>query len=438
MSTTVRDNSLLPFFAGLSTAAIVGWFLVPQNPFRTLTQVLFVALIHTILTVTASAIGFGMTSVLLGRNSRGVSSLSISTACWIAPLAVCLRYASVLALPLAVVVAGSVTAAVCIAYGIADDVAQQSQPTDTHPTMFQLLRPAPLSKFLWMSLAALGFQTAMVAAVSREVVSGSVAAGLSTGLIVWKSVNYRTPRLAVRRVRNLVSSWAILAIAFLLSASAFHSKGGGTGNLDTTEKLKGDGDGHFRGIVLLTDRPPEEQHRETLSLPFSPAYTVTSSRIPLKIRFSGEYWFFQFPDFAPPSNAAVMHGVPGEVGFHSTDSRPILMEAHQSLSSAIDLTNFQSIRVEVRNSDSFPGSVAMELVVSDGQNPRTRLSLGKAEVAEKAQTSQAGKIQTLDFDVPAVPGIPAVDRVTFRFLPNRSRWQFSPEISIESITLNPR
>jgi hypothetical protein len=114
------------------------------------------------------------------------------------------------------------------------------------------------------------------------------------------------------------------------------------------------------------------------------------------------------------------------------------MEAHQSLSSPFDLTTFRSIQVEVRNSDSYPGSVPLELIVSDSKKLRATLSLGRAEIAEKSTSGRTGRIMTLTFQVPAVPRIASFDRLTFRFLPNPVRWQFSPAITIESITVNPR
>jgi hypothetical protein len=435
---SLPGGSELPLFAGFALSAAVGWLLVPHQKFQSLTQVFIFAAIHTGLTVAASVMGFRITSYLLARRAGPVSSYSIAIASWIAPLAVCLSYASILALPIAVLVAGSITSVVRRGYGIPDDAESPPQPTGADKKIFQLLRPPPLSRFLWMSLAAFCLQGGTVAALSGKVASGAALASLAAVFIVWQSAHYRTMRAAARRVRNLVSSWIILAIAFLLTVGAIHSRRGGSGNLETAGKIQDGHDGHFRGIFLVPDRPREDQPRQNVSLPYSAADMAPKSRVPLKIPFDGEYWFFQPPDSKPPSDATVMHGVPGQVGFHSTNSRPIWMEAHQSLSSPFDLTTFRSIQVEVRNSDSYPGSVPLELIVSDSKKLRATLSLGRAEIAEKSTSGRTGRIMTLTFQVPAVPRIASFDRLTFRFLPNPVRWQFSPAITIESITVNPR
>jgi len=431
-------ESAQPLWAGLALSAAVGWLLVPHQKFQSLTQVLIVAAIHTGLTVAVSVMGFRITSYLFTLRAGSLSTFSIAIASWIAPLAVCLSYASVLALPIAALVAGSITSVVRRDNEIPDDAESPSWRTEADRAIFQLLRPPPLSKFLWMSLAAFCIQAGTIAALSGKVVTGASLASVAASVIVWQAANYRTMRLAARRVRNLVSSWIILAVAFLLTVGAIHSQRGGSGNLETPGKIQGGQDGHFRGIFLVPDRPREEQPRQVVSLPFSAVNMAPQSRVPVKIPFDGEYWLFQPPDSKPPSNATVMHGNPGQIGFHSTNSHPIWMEAHQSLSSPFDLTAYRSIQVEVRNSDSYPGSVPLELIVSDSKQFRALLSLGRTEIAEKSSADRTGRVVTLAFQVPAVPRITSFDRLTFRFLPNPVRWQVSPAISIESVTMIPR
>jgi hypothetical protein len=377
--------------------------------------------------------GFRITSYLFARRPAAPHPFR-SPLLLIAPLAVCLSYASVLALPHSGSGCREHHFRGRRRYGIPGDAELPTQRTGAEKAIFQLLRPRHF-EIPWDESCRPLVQAEPSRPSRRAVLApfGEPGGGLHC-LALATTVRCA----AARRFRNLVSSWIVLTLAFLLTVGSIHSRGGGTGNVDVPADTKDGGDGHFRGIFLFPDRPREEQQRQIVSLPFGEANIVPKSRVPVKIRFDGEYWIFQPPDSMPPSNATLMHGVPGQIGFHSTNSRPIWMEAHQSLSTPVDLTTCRSIQVEVRNSDSHPGSVPLELDCQRQQKFRAILSLGRAEIAEKSSAGRDGKIVTLSFQVPAVPRIASFDRLTFRFLPNPVRWQFSPAIAIESITIIPR
>ncbi len=165
-------------------------------------------------------------------------------------------------------------------------------------------------------------------------------------------------------------------------------------------------------------------------------------KVPLKIRFDGVYWFFRWPSLHPPRGAFVAYGSPDEKGYDSTDSAPLMMEAHQTLASPVDLACCGRIEVAVRNADRYPGTVAVELVLIDASMPPEKeLSLGQVNVASTHRMSHPGESpndESLRFSVPGNPSITSFNEVTIRFLLQPERSTLSPRIAIDSLLMVPR
>lgn len=194
-----------------------------------------------------------------------------------------------------------------------------------------------------------------------------------------------------------------------------------------------DNSGDHTGIILL----PEHEQNTTLVPPLpsmSSTLFDTRHRNPVAIPFYGAYWFFKFPDSKPPPSSYVTHGTPTEMTFFAPDSRPLLMEAHQNLGKLISLSCCREIRIEVKNADHYPGTVSLELVLSNTREGQEgSLSLGSAPV-----TSEPPSDETLAFPIPSHTPIKQFDELTIRFPRRRTRIFRSAKIAIEKFVLVPR
>jgi len=429
------EKSFAPLIAGIAAAAAMARILVPHHRFQSLSQLLLLAAVQTALTVAASILGVRIAGYLLSRKTSGVSSFSVAIAAWIAPLVVCLSYGSVLAIPLAAVIAAGTTSYIRRAYEIPEDGSGGMRKAGD---IVHLLRIRPLSELILLALAALLLHAAVAAGASKDVPTGVALACIASVMIVWQTAKYRAVHAAARSIRNVFSSWLVLALAFMITVGAIRSANGGSGDAPAHAGKDGDTGGHFRGIFLFPDVVSEKPVTQFAPLLTMPASLKSASREPIKIRFDGVYWFFQSPDRRPPVGATILQGVPDKIGFHSTNARPIWMEAHQSLASPIDLAACSTIEVEVRNADALPGAVTLELILRDSSKPLPPVSLGSMLIPERTSIEQSTRESTLSFPVPLNPPIPGFDQLTFRFLPIASRWKVSPSVSIVSITLIPR
>ena len=145
--------------------------------------------------------------------------------------------------------------------------------------------------------------------------------------------------------------------------------------------LAGDRGGSYSGIVLWPDHP------ETVKLvaPRAPTrnpFAFGARASILSIPFHGVYWVFQAPDSQPSPQSHLAHGSPDMFNIRSTDGRPLRLEARQNLGTLIDLACCSDIRVAIQNTDRYPGTVSLELILRNTTLPDTpSQSLGTAMVA---------------------------------------------------------
>jgi hypothetical protein len=150
----------------------------------------------------------------------------------------------------------------------------------------------------------------------------------------------------------------------------------------------------------------------------------------MSIVFDGEYDLFRFPFRRPPMGSYTQHGTPAKLGFSTTDHRPLQMEAHQKLDVPIDPRCCSKVRVGLWNADQYPGTVALDLTLLDGDRP---LYLGRAPVL-----SSTNSFETVDFAIPPEPNIAAVNEFQVTFVRSKVRADHSARISIEKFVLVPR
>jgi hypothetical protein len=206
--------------------------------------------------------------------------------------------------------------------------------------------------------------------------------------------------------------------------------------------LAGDRGGSYPGIVLWPDHPQTVK----LVAPRAPTRHPFASGVRasiLSIPFHGVYWVFQAPDSQPSPQSHLAHGSPDRFNIRSTDGRPLRLEARQNLGTLIDLACCSDIRVAIQNTDRYPGTVWLELILRNTTLPDTpSQSLGTAMVASTRPWTQGGKrpaaSEVLSFNVPRDLKLRQFDEVSVVFQLSPRRSNVGAKIGIERFTLVPR
>jgi FtsH-binding integral membrane protein len=164
---------------------------------------------------------------------------------------------------------------------------------------------------------------------------------------------------------------------------------------------------------------------------------------PLVIPFNGVYWFFKAPDVRPPEKAREMHGSPELLDIHSTDRRPLSMEAHEHLGSLLSLDCCSRIQIEIRNTDVYQETVSLELILTDSSVPgHPSESLGtmvvKSKRAWKLYEKASPVSETLTFPIPSKPSIRRFDEVKIVFRLDAFRADDGAKVAIDHFVLVPR
>lgn len=196
----------------------------------------------------------------------------------------------------------------------------------------------------------------------------------------------------------------------------------------------------YSGVILW---PLPEKHKKIV--PPSPAnnsFTTGVHNTILKIRFDGVYWYFKSPDKRPKPDAHVQHGNPMKVNIHSTDWRPIMMEARQNLGILVDTNCCLQIRIAIQNADNSPGRIALGVILTNMTAPgKPSLSLGEEPVASsdpvRFSINRPPVSEVLNFRIPANPKIRQFDQITVVFKPAPERALGGVKIAIQQFMLIP-
>jgi hypothetical protein len=197
------------------------------------------------------------------------------------------------------------------------------------------------------------------------------------------------------------------------------------------------------GIILW----PKEQPYTKLVVP-APAMRNdllrnNRSANPLVIPFNGVYWFFKAPDLQPPGASRQAHGTPEMLDIHSTDRRPLSMEAHENFGSMIDLDCCSRIQIAIRNADLYPETVSLELILINSSLPgKPSQSLGAITVKSsrpwKFDQQQSSSSEILNFPIPTNHSLTGFDEVTIVFRLDAFRADDGAKIAIDRFVLVPR
>jgi hypothetical protein len=185
----------------------------------------------------------------------------------------------------------------------------------------------------------------------------------------------------------------------------------------------------YQGIILT--RPKMRHEIVTPLLTANPeGFRKEEKTIP----FDGQYWYFQAPNTRPGVDAHVVRADPAKSSIASTNSLPIVMEAHQRLAREMDMSCCRAVRLNVLNADAVPGSITLELQFRD--NHGYIVSMGRkvlpSSVVSPMPLHRAPVQETLVFQVPRAAKGKQIDEITVKVQPERSRSLAAPEVAIES------
>lgn len=251
----------------------------------------------------------------------------------------------------------------------------------------------------------------------------------------------RTGALAI-----LLTAWALmLGVAHRSAAgyAALAADNGDSGSVKAHNGKRGEstlGPGGFESVILWPF-PPKKQIIAPVPAPRN--YLGLEKSRPTVIRFDGAYWYFQPPDAEPGRTAHQAHGTPLSVNLQSSNSFPLVMEAHQRLIGPVRLSRCGEIDVTIQNRDNLRGEISLGVLLADSTLPKkATLYLGRKDI----QTSLPGffyfkpspVFETLRFAVPATGAIRKFDEITIMLLPEVEHSMVGPRIAIEQFELQPR
>jgi len=300
--------------------------------------------------------------------------------------------------------------------------------------LWERLSPSPLAIASGLSL-----NLALVMQLAGNRLPAIWIAALGAGLFVWG---------LTRKPSKLL---LVLLNAIILSIPVAHffgaiGSGGDPKSDSSADAIKDEKDGRgpntikadnvFPGVILF----PEVQRHAVLVPPLPSIHRdpFAGSRHPLSIPFFGSYWIYKTPDRTIPKTAITMRGDPDAKTFRSTDSRPMVMEAHQNLGTFLYTACCRAIEISIRNRDRYPGSVSIALSLVNSELPgRPALSLGAMAVESTPGPTKA-MLETLTYPLPAKPVLNRFDEFVIRYSMTPIRRDRSAGIAIERFVLVPR
>ena len=200
--------------------------------------------------------------------------------------------------------------------------------------------------------------------------------------------------------------------------------------------------GHV-SIVLLT---APQQKQIVAPVPVSPLLRGPHLMQPLLIHFDGEYWYFQRPDSDPGPAAFVSRADPSIVTIRAGNSMPLVMQAHQHLSTPLPLECCRELAVAVENRDSQSTGVVLGVMLTDSTAPgKPSMILGEQAIlssqANHPATTAGVARETLRFPISAQSGqsrhLRQFDQIDFLIVPDRSYAQSGAKIAIRTLEFIP-
>ncbi len=462
---------------GLFAAAAIAYLGVSLPPRRTLSWPDLLQLAAgrlALVFVACAATVWSFRFIKLANRAPDVEVSALSTslaAMWFVPIAILLHEGSGWAAAITALVSASVTISIRPLYDVvgAEEQSYHSLFADDAGLPNPPHRQGHLFGAVIMVLLA---EVATVASFAGTAFIAAIMAAISAALWAWF---FREEKAAPHN-SGLAKSKGVIAFALAVVVTVAclipylkHARGSGglglffagkvghrpaspgedkhTGKEETAEKgsesaASGFDDG-YAGVVLWSKK--QELTHLVAPNPVLSKYEMGTGRSanPLVVPFSGVYWFFKAPNVRPPRGSREVHGSPELVTTRSTDRRPLSMEAHQHLGTMIDLNCCSRIQVAIRNTDRYPETVSLELVLTDTSlSKRPSQSLGNIMVRStrpwKLYGDRPAVSETLAFEIPSRSTLKRFDEVTVIFHLEPLRADVGAKIGIEKFVLVPR
>jgi hypothetical protein len=260
-----------------------------------------------------------------------------------------------------------------------------------------------------------------------------VAASLGILLILWA----KEPAAKQRDFRLVSAMAAALLVLILISpASPLFPASGFAESKPAPEAknqdAKGRSESAYLGLVFRPDLKSEDK-----KLPPPPDLKVRPLRAvlaePIDIPFSGVYWMFQVPLMRPPVNAPVIKGSPASQKYSSDDQiTGLRFEARQSFTRAYPTRRLSSIGVTLESSDTYPGTLSMELIAYHSSVTQYRMSFGRKPVEFLPAP------QTIVFNCPPSPSLDEFDELLIRVHLAPPRQFVAAKLEVKSFRFTPR
>jgi hypothetical protein len=296
-------------------------------------------------------------------------------------------------------------------------------------------------------------QAALLLAIADRPFPAGILLSICLSLLVWRWSALDTSavkQFAGSRQSTLLCAFALFLTVLALIPWIAATGGALRGAHNTSNKpppaahrsMEPDNRGsEYIGVILWP--PPAKKREITPPVPHVQSFATGRASKPVVIPFDGPYWYFKAPSEKPGPRAHVAHGKATDVSVSSSDSPPLLMEAHQNLGQSIDLACCSEIDIAITNADNRPGKISLGLRLTDSR------SIGKPskDLGERMiLSSEAASIplnrppvkETLRFPISRSTTMHQFDAITIIFLPAKERARGGAKVSIQSFTLIPK
>lgn len=310
---------------------------------------------------------------------------------------------------------------------------------------------------------AISTSLAVLALATRSVFTAAMLLAAGAALFAWKRAlprndsteNRNEYRKAARRAALvfipavMVTAWALLggiadrnrAARFEAAAAAARENAASPARHRKANKQTiAYGPGGYESVILWP-YPQKKQVIPPIILPDS--LLAPGTKRPLIIRFDGPYTYVQPPEDLPGPDAHQTRGTPVDVDVETNNAIPVVMTAHQYISTPIRVGRCGEIEVEIENRDNRPGPISLGVLLSDTESAEKQpLYLGQQPIV----STQAGNFlvktepvfETLRFPVSAGAKLREFNEITVLVLPDIEHRFVAPRIAIEQFELFPR
>jgi hypothetical protein len=196
----------------------------------------------------------------------------------------------------------------------------------------------------------------------------------------------------------------------------------------------------YYGIVLY---PPPQKKQIVAPISHDPSQLASANAKPVFIPFDGPYWYFKPPNHRPGLQAHVAHAKAIDVNVRSTDSEPLLMEAHQNLGLPISLAHCGEIDISLTNADTRPGAISLTLILTDSASPGhpsrrlDTLPIPSSQLDPMPLKRDPVK-EVLRFPIPHSAGLHEFDEIAIDFQLSPRHARAAAKVSIDSFELIPK